>query len=112
MLGWVDDTARSRVANAARRHGRELAALAYLVLQHRSASEAAAAAGLADVLRAHADEPQWGSMVGAVLRRALEGHGRIREIDAPGEATASGADPPHPAATGHRGWSPDWRRFA
>ena len=83
----MNDTARSVVAIAARRHGRELAALAYLVLQNRNASEAAAAAGLADVLRADPDEPGWTSMVGAVLRRALEAHGRIREIDAPGEAT-------------------------
>ncbi|HEY8179003.1 MAG TPA: hypothetical protein VIH33_01265 [Candidatus Limnocylindria bacterium] len=83
----MNDTARSVVAIAARRHGRELAALAYLVLQNRNASEAAAAAGLADVLRTGADEPGWTSMVGAVLRRALEAHGRIREIDAPGEAT-------------------------
>ena len=83
----MNDTARSVVAIAARRHGRELAALAYLVLQNRNASEAAAAAGLADVLRTDADEPGWTSMVGAVLRRALEAHGRIREIDAPGEAT-------------------------
>ncbi len=29
----------------------------------------------------------WAPLVGAVLRRALEAHGRIREIDAPGEAT-------------------------
>ena len=83
----MDDTARSVVAIAARRHGRELAALAYLVLQNRSASEDAAAAGIADVLRANPDEPRWAPLVGAVLRRALEAHGQIREIDAPGEAT-------------------------
>lgn len=83
----MNDTARSVVAIAARRHGRELAALAYLVLQSRSASEVAAAAGLADVFRTDADEPGWTPLVGAVLRRALEAHGRIREIDAPGEAT-------------------------
>jgi len=75
------------MAAAARRHGRELAALAYLVLQHRSASEGAAAAGLADALRRIADQPSWAAMVGAVLRRALEAHARLREIDAPGEAT-------------------------
>jgi hypothetical protein len=83
----VDDTARSVVAIAARRHGRELAALAYLVLQNRIASEQAAAAALADVLRPETGEPDWGSMVGAVLRRSLEAHSRVREIDVPGEAT-------------------------
>ena len=87
MLGRVDDTAREVVAIAARRHGRELAALAYLVLQNRGASEEAAAAGLADALRAKQEEPDWAPLVGAVLSRALEAHGQIREIDAPGEAT-------------------------
>ena len=75
------------MAAAARRHGRELSALAYLVLQNRSASEDAAAAGLADVLRAGTDEPEWTAMVGAALRRALEAHRQVREVDAPGEAT-------------------------
>jgi len=83
----VDDTAREVVAMAARRHGRELAALAYLVLQNRRASEEAAAAGLADALRAKQGEPDWAPLVGAVLRRALDAHGRIREIDAPSQAT-------------------------
>jgi hypothetical protein len=83
----VDDTAREIVAISARRHGRELAALAYLVLQNRTASEEAAAAGLADALRAKQKEPDWAPLVGAVLRRALEAHGRVRGIDAPGEAT-------------------------
>jgi hypothetical protein len=82
----VDDTVRADLAAAARRHGRELAGLAYLVLQNRHASEEAAAAGLADVLRADA-APAWSTTVGAVLRRALEAHRRIREVDAPGEAT-------------------------
>ena len=75
------------MAAAARRHGRELSALAYLVLQNRSASEEAAAAGMADVFRAGADETDWAAMVGAVLRRALDAHRRVREVDAPGEAT-------------------------
>lgn len=86
----MDDTARPYLAAAARRHGRELAALAYLILQNRSAAEESAAAGLADSLGGPAaiggDEPGRGQMVGAVLRRALEAHARIREIDAPHEA--------------------------
>ena len=86
MLGWVDDTARAGLAAAARRHGRELAALAYLVLQNRTASEEAAAAGLADVL-CNGSNPAWSATVGATLRRALETHQRIHEVDAPGEAT-------------------------
>jgi hypothetical protein len=89
----VDDTARSVLAAAARRHGRELSALAYLVLQNRRASEEAAAAGLADSWRGlpagSASEPARTTMVGAALRRALEFHGRIREIDAPAEGTPS-----------------------
>lgn len=82
----MDDSARSVLAAVARRGGRELAALAYLVLQNRSASEQAAAAGIADVIR-RGENASSSSTVGAVLRRALEGHSRIREIDAPGEAT-------------------------
>ncbi|HEX6475447.1 MAG TPA: hypothetical protein VF114_10235 [Candidatus Limnocylindria bacterium] len=82
----MDDTARADLAAAARRHGRELAGLAYLVLQNRHASEEAAAAGLADGVRTDA-APPWSTTVGAVLRRALEAHRRIREVDAPGEAT-------------------------
>ena len=82
----MDDTARARLAAAARRQGRELAALAYLVLQNRTASEAAAAAGLADVLRL-SRAPASSATVGAVLRRSLEAHRRVREVDAPREAT-------------------------
>ena len=82
----MDDSARAGLAAAARRQGRELAGLAYLVLQNRTASEEAAAAGLADAFRAGRDASSpW--VVGAVLRRALEAHARIREVDAPGEAT-------------------------
>jgi hypothetical protein len=86
MLGWVDEVARARLAAAARRQGRELAALAYLVLQNRTASEEAAAAGLADQLSL-SPAPAWSATVGAVLRRSLEAHRHVREVDAPGEAT-------------------------
>ncbi|HEX5579442.1 MAG TPA: hypothetical protein VFY43_07240 [Candidatus Limnocylindria bacterium] len=82
----MDDTARAALAAAARRQGRELAALAYLVLQNRAASEGAAAAGLADVLRI-GPAPAWPATVGAVLRRGLEAHRSVHEVDAPGDAT-------------------------
>jgi hypothetical protein len=72
-------------ATLARRHGRELASLAYLVLQNRVAAEQAAARGVADVLirgQPPADDRALHvALVGATLRRALDAHRATREVD-------------------------------
>lgn len=95
----MDDRGRTELAALARRHGRELAALAYLILQNRHAAERAAAHGLADVLRgppAGTDEAPTDDtllrerMIGATLRRALDAHGDTREVDVAGDDSARG----------------------
>lgn len=95
----MDDRARAELAALARRHGRELASLAYLILQNRHAAERAAAQGLADVLRgspAGTDETPTDDsllrdrLVGATLRRALDAHHDTREVDIAGGNSARG----------------------
>jgi hypothetical protein len=82
----VDPEARNLIEAVARRHGREFAAVAYLVLDNREAAERCAAAGIADVLRSggavQADDVGLRrAMVGATLRRALEADRALREVD-------------------------------
>jgi hypothetical protein len=82
----VDANWRSAIAARGRRQDRELAALAYLVLDSRDAAERCAAQGIADVLRQSPEETSDQSevrdaMVGATLRRALDVHRTLREVD-------------------------------
>jgi len=74
-------------AALARRYGRELAAAAHAVLESREAAEAAAAAGIADVLRArHATRlPETAAtrddLVSATLRRAAAAPRHWHQVD-------------------------------
>jgi hypothetical protein len=84
----VDGTPRQLDPPAlARRYGRELAAAAHAVLESREAAEAAAAAGIADVLRAHqtATLPETATTLdvlrSATLRRAEAARRRWRQVD-------------------------------
>jgi hypothetical protein len=83
----VDERARTASPALARRHGRELAALAYLVLQNREAAEQSAARGMANVLRrpfdaSRPDEARLrDALIGATLRMALDAHPETPEID-------------------------------
>jgi hypothetical protein len=83
----VDDGVRALGQTVARRVGRELAAAAYVVLEHRAAAQDAAAAGIGDVLRGIVDPATIGqpgfhdALVGATLRRALDARQDLREVD-------------------------------
>jgi hypothetical protein len=82
----VDANWRRAIAALSRRHDREFAALAYVVLDSREAAERSAAEGIADVLRHSPGEisdlsEARNAMVGATLRRALEAHRTLREVD-------------------------------
>jgi hypothetical protein len=76
------------IAALARRHGRDLAAAAYLVLDNRDAAERSAAGGMAIAL-SRTEGPAGAidhdrlrvQMVGATLARALEAHRTTREVD-------------------------------
>lgn len=94
----VDDAARELdIPALARRYGRELASAAYEILESRQAAETAAAAGIADVLRARGattlrdDEETSLALAVATRRRAEAAHRHWPEVDPQVEPIATAA---------------------